>query len=681
MPLWKSTDQANSAPKFLGVLAKDKAYATQANVTTTGTFTQGSNVISSLGTTTGITVNQLISSSTVGANVSPGAIVTGIINSTAVSMSQTFSGTTASGASITFQYDGVRGYNLYNNTTPEAFVNNQTIGLFNILNIPNYVTITANTIAGNNILTNPSAGFSNTQTGSVSQGNAIMTVTSTANIVPGQSIYSTAANSTGGSPVWVNTGAYAAVANVINTTAVLLNATSPLTNSTASFYFSNIFPNMVAAGNNLPALASNNGTVSTLTTAITGTISNGTIGSNGNILNVTAFTGPALAVGQELLANATLGIANGTYIVSSTAQNGLGNYVVSANSISNGAAGATVSMSTVMPKVVSVNATAIVLSSNAYATGSATGNTVTFSSLEKTTFGRSVSAGWDLIKWGTGPVTSFSVNTTSTSGYSNGETVIVSGGSANALGVITTNTGSGQVGANISSVAVAYPGSGFTNTSVLSYTYQHQLHLANVTMTGTATGSFANGDTITVGCTYALASFTGVIASGILTASSVTGTISVGNLITGTGVTTGTQILAQLSGTAGGAGTYAVSKSVTVASTSMTSTGQIVAAVATVVNSAAVIANNQVNVSSVGLFTAGLTAANLVFTYSNAGGGTYTSGLTFAGSFATSSSGASVNAALGGRSGRIMTETIVALTGTSPYVSENAADNGTFPNS
>ena len=48
MSLWKSTDQANSAPKFYGITAKDKAYAQQANVTTTGTFTQGSNVITSM---------------------------------------------------------------------------------------------------------------------------------------------------------------------------------------------------------------------------------------------------------------------------------------------------------------------------------------------------------------------------------------------------------------------------------------------------------------------------------------------------------------------------------------------------------------------------------------------------------------------------------------------------------
>ena len=680
MSIWKSTDQANSAPKFYGVTAKDKAWAQQANVTTTGTFTQGSNVISSMASTVGVAVNQLVISNTVLANLSSGAIVTGIINSTAVQMSQTFSGTTAAAANITFDYNHVTGYNLYNNNTPNAFQNNQALGVFNVLNIPNYVTVTANTIAGNNVLTNPTPAFANTQTGTLSQGNAIMTgLTSTANIAPGMAIYGTAANTTGGSPVWSNTGSYAAVANVINSTAVLLNTTSPLTNASATFFFSKIAPGMVASGNNLPALPTLYGTTSTNTATITGTISNGTIGSNGNILNVTAFTGPALAIGQELLANATLGIANGTYVVSSTAQNGIGNYVLSGNSISNGASGATVTMSTVLPKVVAVNATTVTLSSNAYAIGSATGNTVNFSTYEQTVFGHSQHAGWSEIRWGSGPVTTFNVNSTPTSGYANGETVIVSGGSANALGIITTNAGAAGSGANIASVAVAYPGAGFTNTSVTSLTYQHQLHVANVTATGTPSG-YVVGDKVTVTATFSLASFTGVIASGILTTSSVTGTITIGNIITGTGVATGTQILAQLSGTSGGAGTYVVSNSVNVASASMTTSGQIVAATANITSTA--VANGVIAITNPGLFTSGLTVANLIFTYSNSSGGTGTgSGITFSGSFGATSSGAPLNVTLGGRSGRTYVETLVALTGTSPYVSESAADNGTFPNS
>lgn len=69
------------------------------------------------------------------------------------------------------------------------------------------------------------------------------------------------------------------------------------------------------------------------------------------------------------------------------------------------------------------------------------------------------------------------------------------------------------------------------------------------------------------------ASFTGVIAvtTGILTASSVTGTIAPGQNLTGTGVPAGTTITSQLSGTTGGAGTYQTSITTAVASTAMKS--------------------------------------------------------------------------------------------------------------
>lgn len=67
------------------------------------------------------------------------------------------------------------------------------------------------------------------------------------------------------------------------------------------------------------------------------------------------------------------------------------------------------------------------------------------------------------------------------------------------------------------------------------------------------------------------ASFTGVLAAGVLTSSSVTGLISVGDTLAGVGVTTGTTIVSQLSGTNGGAGTYQTSADQTLASVAMTS--------------------------------------------------------------------------------------------------------------
>ena len=68
------------------------------------------------------------------------------------------------------------------------------------------------------------------------------------------------------------------------------------------------------------------------------------------------------------------------------------------------------------------------------------------------------------------------------------------------------------------------------------------------------------------------ASFTGAISTTTLTASSVTGEIMAGGKVAGVGVTVGTYIVAQLTGTPGGAGTYQISDSQAVGSVAMTST-------------------------------------------------------------------------------------------------------------
>lgn len=66
------------------------------------------------------------------------------------------------------------------------------------------------------------------------------------------------------------------------------------------------------------------------------------------------------------------------------------------------------------------------------------------------------------------------------------------------------------------------------------------------------------------------ASFTGVVASNVLTVSSLTGTVTVGMTLSGTGVASGTTVVNQLTGPAGGAGTYTVTGNATVSSTTIT---------------------------------------------------------------------------------------------------------------
>jgi hypothetical protein len=81
------------------------------------------------------------------------------------------------------------------------------------------------------------------------------------------------------------------------------------------------------------------------------------------------------------------------------------------------------------------------------------------------------------------------------------------------------------------------------------------------------TTDFSNG----ISVASRTASFTGSIATTTLTISAVSaGTLYPSMQITGTGVTAGTRIVEQLTGTTGGAGTYTVSVSQTVSSTAMT---------------------------------------------------------------------------------------------------------------
>jgi hypothetical protein len=69
------------------------------------------------------------------------------------------------------------------------------------------------------------------------------------------------------------------------------------------------------------------------------------------------------------------------------------------------------------------------------------------------------------------------------------------------------------------------------------------------------------------------ASFTGSATGAVLTVSSVSGIIKVGDFVAGTGVPASTTITAQLSGTIGGAGTYSTSQATTASSASLTSGG------------------------------------------------------------------------------------------------------------
>ena len=121
-----------------------------------------------------------------------------------------------------------------------------------------------------------------------------------------------------------------------------------------------------------------------------------------------------------------------------------------------------------------------------------------------------------------------------------GQTVIAGG---NTLTISSFGTGSGGTGTYNMSAS-------YTNATGASYT-------ATRVIPATITGQ--------------VAVVTGSIATTSLNVTAVTsGTISPGQVISGTGVTAGTKILGQVSGTTGGIGIYTVSASQTVASTTIT---------------------------------------------------------------------------------------------------------------
>lgn len=85
-----------------------------------------------------------------------------------------------------------------------------------------------------------------------------------------------------------------------------------------------------------------------------------------------------------------------------------------------------------------------------------------------------------------------------------------------------------------------------------------------------AAGSTISGGSVTASIAAATSSVTASIADTVMTVTAVgSGTVVPGTTISGTGVVSGTTVVSQLTGTAGGVGTYSVSVPQTVASTTV----------------------------------------------------------------------------------------------------------------
>ena len=137
-------------------------------------------------------------------------------------------------------------------------------------------------------------------------------------------------------------------------------------------------------------------------------------------------------------------------------------------------------------------------------------------------------------------------------------------------GVGTYTVSASQTVASTTITAGSLTVAGSSVATALTATAVGQVPFSTNGTTFTPTQKIVQGTTVSTATT----SFTASISTTTMTVTAVgSGTIAVGQVITGTGVTAGTVITAQLTGTAGSTGTYTVSASQTVSSTTITIVG------------------------------------------------------------------------------------------------------------
>lgn len=93
-----------------------------------------------------------------------------------------------------------------------------------------------------------------------------------------------------------------------------------------------------------------------------------------------------------------------------------------------------------------------------------------------------------------------------------------------------------------------------------------------------ATGTLGSTNTAAIGATFTASAGSNPLQ---LVVTSVTGKISVGDSLAGTGITSGTTVVSQVSGTTGGAGTYLLSAANTTSAATVTSYGNVLVVSAT----------------------------------------------------------------------------------------------------
>lgn len=222
--------------------------------------------------------------------------------------------------------------------------------------------------------------------------------------------------------------------------------------------------------------------------------------------------------------------------------------------------------------------------------------------------------------------TTMTVSAVTTGVLAAGQTVTGSG-IANGTTIVSQLTGTAgstgtyqmSVSQTVASVAVIASGGGLTITAVatgrlaVGQTLTGSGVTAGTTITKLGTGVGLTG-TYAVSVSQTVGSETLTASGGLLTVTAVsTGTLAVGDVIAGSGVTLGNHITSLVSGT-GGTGTYFVSVGDTVGSETLTVTGAGVVVTYDSVSGAFVIASGITGDASTAAFATGAVATTLLLT-------------------------------------------------------------------
>ncbi|MGH7222478.1 MAG: hypothetical protein ACRELF_04585, partial [Gemmataceae bacterium] len=289
------------------------------------------------------------------------------------------------------------------------------------------------------------------------------------------------------------------------------------------------FSVVIATGSQVPSNAV--GLVQqAIVTAFQGGVALFTASISGNLMTVSAIEQGAIAVGQLLSGG---GVTQGTLISAlGTGSGGIGTYYLSdSQNVASTLISSSPPNNTPVPARARIGS---VIYANQY--GALVGALGSWAAVKSIAVGSNNTAGAVVV----GSVSGATLTVTAvTSGALAVDQFVSGGDAANLLPAGTTIVSFGS-------------GSGGTGT----YTLSNTLTLAGATFTGTRN------------------------AADQITASAVTGIIAVGDVIAGTGIPTGTTVISQISGTAGGAGIYGTSADTTASSASVTCAVSITAAAA-----------------------------------------------------------------------------------------------------